>query len=173
MRNALPILIVLLLLLAGCVSSSGPTASPSDPTTTIDETSDDNSSLDLSSSGISCQETLSVSFWGRNDPGLWDQNTVRVGYTVPPNTSFFVVTYVDGSIEGVTYENNTANSAVATDGAELHLDSKFSGKHTVQVVVHSDQDGNGEFNEEIDHACLANGEVVQAGPEQIDFNSFN
>lgn len=187
MRHSLPVLLIVLVVCAGCVTTDGPATSPTETTSApVDgpeeksgETTDTppssppTSSLDLASSGISCNEDLWVSFWGTGDPDLWDQDLVRVGYSVPRNVSFLVVTYVDNSPEGVAYVNNTIGYGVTVDGAELDLDSAFSDEHTVQVVLYHDQNDNGEYEQGVDSPCLVDGEVVRAGPERIDFSEFS
>ena len=114
-----------------------------------------------------------VAFWGLGEPQLWDQNSVRVGYYIPPETAFFVVTYVDGSQEGVYYENNEDGGGVHVDGNKLKLDSRFSGIHTVEVVLYHDGNANGRFDQGIDSPCLDAGEPVTTGPEHLNFSRFS
>lgn len=180
MRLALLVVSVVVVLTAGCISTNSPVTSPAAPPTTELPTTTTESpdrtpvpSLNLTSPGVPCGDDLWVGFWGLTQPsGAWDQNLVRVGYDVPPNTSFLVVTYIDGSPEGVKYENNTDGGGVHTDGARLHLNTNYSGEHTVEVVLYQDGNSNGRFEQDVDSPCLNDGEPVTTGPEQVNFSRF-
>lgn len=131
MRHALPILLILLVVSAGCMITTGPGKSTSTPVEQTDGTptaerdeppsSSPTSTLDLTGTGVACNDDLWVSFWGLEpEPeSFWEPDVARVGYYVPPNTSFFVVTYVDGSREGVKYVNYSDNGdGVHVDGGD-------------------------------------------------------
>lgn len=150
----------LLILTAGCTTVSGPSA----PTTTESPTKED-----FTSSGVSCSDDLWIEFWRLNEEQFWEQDVVRVTYTVPSNTSILFVTYVDGAVSGV---DSPASPGEHADGAIFELDSAYSGKHTVQVVVFQDTNDNGQYDTDADSPCLNDDEVVQAGPRVIDFNGY-
>ena len=180
MRLALLVVSVVLVVTAGCVSTNSPVTSPTAPSTTEPPTTTTESpdrtpvpSLNLTSSGVPCGDDLSVGFWGLTHPaGAWDQNLVRVGYYVPPNTSFLVITYIDGSPEGVEYERDTNGLGSHVDGTYLYLDRNFSGNHTVEVVLYHDGNANGQFEQDVDAPCLNDGEPVTTGPERVNFSRF-
>lgn len=150
--------------------ASTPTPSPT-PTAETPFHSPATPIAELPSSGIQCDDSLSLSFWGLNDARFWTQDSVRVGYSLPPNTSVILVTYIDGSVSGVTYRNVTTSSGgVNADGDMLQLDTRLTGKHVVRTVVHHDQNDDGQFEPGTDLPCLVDGEVVEAGPVEIDFS---
>lgn len=179
MRLALLLVSVVLIVTAGCVSTDSPVTSPTPPTTEPPTTTTESPDrtpvppLNLTSNGVPCEDDLWVGFWGQSHPpGAWDQNLVRVGYYVPPNTSFLAVAYIDGSPEGVEYENNTDGDGVHADGARIHLNANYSGEHTVEVVLYHDENSNGQFEQGVDSVCLNDGEPVTTGPEQVNFSRF-
>ncbi|WP_123537707.1 hypothetical protein [Halosimplex salinum] len=165
MRHAFTALFLLLVVSAGCVETGGPGSS------TPEAASISTVSEDLSATGVSCHEDLSVNFWGIEEQ-LWDRNSVRVGYSVPANTSVFLVAYVDGVRSGVVYERNGGDDAIVVDGGEIHLDSSFSGTHTVEIVLYHDEGGNEQFERSVDSPCLDDETVIMAGPRKIDFSEF-
>ena len=67
---------------------------------------------------------------------------------------------------------------VALAGALIHeprliiLDEPLTGEHTIRVVMYADRDGDGEFDPASATPCRYEGEVVQAGPETVDFSAF-
>lgn len=179
MRLALLVVSIVVVVTAGCVSTNNPVTSPTAPPTTEPPTTTTESpdrtpvpSLNLTSRGVPCGDDLWVGFWGLTHPaGAWDQNRVRVGYDLPPNTSFLVVAYIDGSPEGVTYDS-TGSLGAHVDGARVHLNTNYSGEHTVEVVLYHDENSNGRFEQGVDSPCLNDGEPVTTGPEQVNFSRF-
>lgn len=169
MRTTAAVLALALLAVVGAGCVGGPETSPAaDPTSSTDEPT----AVATEVAGVECRDDLWVSFWGRDDPEQWDNDLVRVGYPVPPNSSFHVVAYVDGTPEGVVSETGSEEGVVVvTDGAKIDLDREFSGEHTVRVAIHRD-DGDGTFDRDADPPCLEDGERIQAGPERIDFSRF-
>lgn len=185
MRYALHIVLVLLLVSAGCIGNGNPPASSS-VTTTTHNTPDTHSDTvtttkhtpssepvtpaNLTSSGIACDDDLWVGFWELNNEDVWDPDVVRVGYYTPPNSSFLLVAYVDGNVAGVNQIENQYDSGEHVDGDKIMLDSPLSGKHWVQVVAFSDENTNGQFDKGVDKACLVDGELVQTDSNLIDFS---
>lgn len=198
MRHSFTILITLLVLSAGCVGtqfSETPSAQPSSTVTgepatngtTVSQATQPATprtntvfppgptpSQDFESAGVPCHDDLWVSFYGLNEPYFWDQDTALVGYSIPPNTSFFAVAYVNGSLSGVDYARNMdADDSVVADGAEIGFDSNVSGVQTVEVVLYGDVNGNQRFDRDTDAPCLTGGTVVGDGPERVNFSRFD
>ncbi|SDM53900.1 hypothetical protein SAMN04487949_2003 [Halogranum gelatinilyticum] len=190
MRFALHLVLVVLVLSAGCVADApgaSTTAAPSSPTATPSTAQSGVTSTPVSPttqsttaptpepttatlrSGVSCGDYLTVSFWYLGYDEFWSPSTVRVGYFVPENTSVLFVTYVDGDVAGSTYLNNSDAGGYQSDGATLRLGRSFDGTHTVQVVAYRDTNNSEAFERGIDDPCLFNGSLVQAGPEFVDF----
>ncbi len=160
MRRLLLATIALVVLSAGCTTYTGPVSKTTEqsPATATFE-----------SAGTPCSEELQVSFWGLNEKAHWDSDTVRVAYTVPANESVLLVSYVDGAVSGV---ESSDSEGVHADGATLELDSAYSETHEVQVVIYDDVNGNGQLDGDTDRPCLNDGEIVQAGPKEIDYSRF-
>lgn len=95
-----------------------------------------------------------------------------MSYYAPPNTSFFLVAYVDGTVRGARYETVVQDGGIVVDGAKLGLDALLSGEHVVQVVVYRDADGNGRLDRAVDRPCLVDGAVVTTRPERVNFSRF-
>jgi hypothetical protein len=128
--------------------------------------------VSLASSGTPCTEDLWIDFWRpQNDKGGWTQNSVRVSYTLPANTSIFLVTYVDGSVAGVSFDADFGDNGYHVDGFGVDLNRSLSGVHLVQVVVYTDENENGQFDRGTDHPCLVDGTVLQAGGT-LDFSDY-
>jgi len=166
-RHSLASIVVAgLLLLAGCLggvvgpsSDAGPAGTP---TTTANSPS-------------ACVDD--VAFWGLQGPTterLWSPDRVRIGYTLPANASVFFVVYEDDTVLGVSHATNfDPDYAIASDGAEIHLDTALEGTHTIRVVAVADVNRNGEFDPATDVPCRSHGAVARAGPETIDFDRFD
>lgn len=188
MRRALPILLILLAVTAGCTMPSAstatttetPTIAPTDSSAatpvspTATETPVPTATLDLASSATTCRDDLWVGFWGLQpvEEDLWAPDVIRVGYSVPSNTSFLVVAYVDGTARGSIYENNTESTGVEVDGAEIELNESFTGEHAVRAVIYQDENGNGVFEADIDRPCQNDRGVVETEPETVNFSAY-
>lgn len=159
MRRELIAVTALIILIAGCNTGGV----PSSPTTTVSP-----ATQDFRSSGVPCSDELEIGFWGLNEEQFWDQDVVRVTYTIPSNLDVLLVTYVDGTVSGV----DSPNSGDHADGASLELNSTYSGKHIVRVIVFEDNNENRILDANTDSPCLNDGDVVQAGPKEIDFSRF-
>lgn len=148
----------LLVLTAGCVSPGGQQTATPAPTPDLEP-------------GVECPAGLTVGFYGAGGESFWEPDVIRLGHSIPANTSFLSVAYVDGSVAGAKY-NPSHDEAVADDGSPVRLNDSYSGRHTVLVVVYSDENENEQFDAGTDRPCLADGEVVQAGPRVVDFDRF-
>ncbi|WP_458210704.1 DUF7282 domain-containing protein [Haladaptatus sp. NG-SE-30] len=119
---------------------------------------------------------MSVSFWGLNGPAAqnkWSSESVRVGYTLPPNSSAFLVVYENETMLGYSQATNTRSEhSVASDGDHIQLNTSLNGTHTLRVVVVEDTNQNGTFDPTTDQPYRQNGEIVRAGPQTIDFSRF-
>jgi hypothetical protein len=158
---------VLLVVLAGCLSGAGapqtqPTVSPSPgpdadtPTPVTD----------------GCPSW--VSFYGLGDPAVsaWAPDRVAIGYTVPADANVLFVAFDKGSVVGTAHVSTTGlDHGVTADGDTLALEASLEGSHVIRVAAYRDADGNGQFDPETDPPCLADGEVVEAGPRRIDFDA--
>jgi len=168
-------LLALLVLLAGCATTSGPGsepgASPAESTIATTETDGPPPTPvpDLLGEGVPCDDGLFVSLWGVNE-GFWEPDEVRTAYTLPQNTSILWVTYVDGSVRGVKHHTE-AEGGFTVDGASHQLNESFTGDHVVRVVGYDDANDNGRFDRGTDRPCLDGGEVVRAGPDVVDFDA--
>lgn len=128
--------------------------------------------VSLASTGAPCNEDLWIGVWRpQNDKGGWTQSTVRVSYTLPANTSIFLVTYVDGSLADVSFRADLGDSGYHVDGFGVDLNRSLSGVHLVQVVVYTDENETGQFDRSTDHPCLVDGTVLQAGGT-LDFSDY-
>lgn len=166
MRLALHGLLVFCVLTAGCISGvpggfGGSPTPPPEPTPVVA----------LTDTATACDDALSIAFWGLSGENFWSQDTVRVGYRLPANTSVLLVTYIDGTVQDVT-SRTTDDSATHADGDELTLDGRFSGTHVVRTVVYRDTNRDGQLQQDVDAPCTADGELVQAGPTRVDFDRF-
>lgn len=177
MRHALPALLLLLVVSSGCATTVNQT--PSTAGTPIPDANTPGATptgvveqLELASSGTACDDDLFVEWWGLNEEHLWQPDVVRVSYYGPPDTSFLLVTYVDGTVGGAAYENNTNYDGFIVDGAELDLDEPLSGEHVLQVVIYHDEDRNGQLDRDVDSPCLDDGAVVTTRPVRVDFSRF-
>lgn len=173
MRSATALL-ALVVVLAGCAAGPGSTAGDATESTaaTTQPATDGPPPTpvpDLLGEGVACDDDLWVGFWGVDD-GFWEHDEVRTGYYLPSNTSLLWVTYVDGTVSGVEHEKTDA-SGVHADGAAHELNESFTGEHVVRVVAYDDANGNGAFDPGTDRPCRADDEVVQAGPDVIDFDA--
>lgn len=145
-----------------------PTTRPPSPTAVITP-----AVFDLRSAGTPCDEDLWLHFWGLvPDENHWESDVARTAYYVPANASFHLVTYVDGVQRGVYSENNPDAGNEVSDGTRHRLNASFSGRHVVRVVAYSDEDGKGEFERGTDAPCLVDGDVVQAGPQVVNFSKY-
>jgi hypothetical protein len=158
MRLALQFALVVLILSAGCLGGGG-TQTTFEPTT-----------ADISS-GVACDDGLWVSFWGLSQESFWEPDSVRTGYSLPEDTEVLFVAYVDGEVAGTEYERARDGGRVV-DGGGVSLNTAYDGKHTVQVVAYEDTNDSEAFENGVDEPCRADGELVQAGPEIVDFSRF-
>jgi hypothetical protein len=186
MRYALLFAVVVATLTAGCISSDGSIQSPntSDASVTTQQSPSDRStrtaettastphSVDFGAEGVRCGDGPSVSFYALGDPGFWASNSLLVGYYVPPETDLLVVAYVDGVPSGVRYEHNDYEDGVHSDGTPVELNATLSGLHTVEVVLHSDEDEDGKFDPTVDAPCHSGDSPVTTGPERLNFSRF-
>ena len=150
----------LLLLSAGCTTYNSPVTQPTEHAP---------STASFESTGTPCSGELQVSFWGLNEESFWASDVVRVTYTIPANESVLLVTYVDGNVSGV---DTPGSAGVHADGATLELDAAYSGAHQLQVVAYDDVNENDRLDVGTDRPCLDEGEIVQAGPTEIDYSRF-
>ncbi len=95
-----------------------------------------------------------------------------MSFTIPANTTLFLVAYVDGEVAGTSFHADTGDTITTAEGFRVNLQRSYSGLHVVQTVVYSDQNENGEFDRDIDAPCTVNGSVVQAGPERMNFTAY-
>ncbi len=179
MRLARYGLLLCCILVAGCITG-GPTGTGVSPTTTATPSQASPASTtaptpypeptpvtELASTEVTCDESLSVSFWNG-----WTQNSVRVSYYLPANTSILLVTYIDGTVQSATIRKNTHDDGIHADGDKLLLQNALSGVHTVRTVVYQDSNGDGQFEKGVDSPCQVAGEVVQAGPTRMNFSNI-
>ena len=184
-RLALTLLIILSLS-AGCSTLDGrttggenpstsnpttPTVSPEIPSSTTDANSVPREAAQFSAK-VSCDRDLQLELWRTYDTDLWTRGSIHVFYYAPSNSSIFLVTYIDGEVAGSVYQSNTDNNGIYYDGLQLELDTTFSDEHTVQIAVHRDENGNEQFESDIDRACVNNSSIVQAGPETLNFSQY-
>lgn len=190
-RAALPVLVVALAVLAGCVAGpvdSGGTATTEtateSPSTTETESPTETTATPVDPAApVDCGDAW-VAFYGVGgdvQDRLWAPDAVSVGYTVPEETTLFFVAYVDGGYEngtvvGVERVRNRVEYPVTGDGMAVELDRSLSGERTVRVVAHADTDGDGEFDREVDGPCRSgdggDDGLVRAGPSTFDFDEF-
>lgn len=167
-RPILAVSLASLLLLSGCLAGTAGSASPTDQPITSASPSP---TPYAASSG--CVD--GVSFWGLAGPTteqLWDPDRIRIGYTLPPNTSVLFVAYENDTVLGTTHAVNTDTEyAIASDGDVIRLEHELHGNHTIRVVAVADSNRNGVFDPEVDRACRRDGTLVQAGPRTIDFSA--
>lgn len=104
--------------------------------------------------------------------GGWTQRSVRVSYTLPANTSVFLLAYVDGEPAGVSFDADYGTGRYHVDGFGFDLERAFTGSHLVQVVVYTDENENGQFDSGVDSPCLVDGEVLQAGPTRLNYTRY-
>ncbi len=160
MDTAHAALLILVLLVAGC--TAGMPGSGATPTATVPPTSTENAS---------CVDE--VAFWGLGgtEGDLWTRDTVRIGYTLPPSNSALFVVFENDTVLGWTsVENSDPDNAIASDGDPIDLTTELHGTHTLRVAVYRDVNGNDMFDAATDEPCTRTGEIVQAGPETIDFD---
>ncbi|MFC7196562.1 hypothetical protein ACFQL4_21180 [Halosimplex aquaticum] len=120
-----------------------------------------------------CDENLWIGFSDpQNSMGGWTQRSVRVSYTLPANTSIFLVAYVDGELAGTSFGADYGPGRYHVDGFGFDLDRSFTGPHLVQVVVYTDGNGNRRFDRGVGAPCLVDGEVAQAGPARLDYSQY-
>ncbi|WP_436907851.1 hypothetical protein [Halosimplex marinum] len=145
-----------------------PTATPTRTPTPVAATP-----VPLRAAGRPCDEDLWIDFWRpQNDTGGWTASNVRVSYTLPANTSIFLVAYVDGRVAGVSFDADYGSDHYHVDGFGFDLDRAFTGPHLVQVAVYTDSNGNGRFDRGVDSPCLVDGEVLQAGPAHLNYSRY-
>lgn len=177
-RAALPILLALVVL-AGCVGFVPADGDTTTEGSTVQTTEPPPKTTVETPPPIDCGD-LWVSFYavgGDVQDRIWDPDVIRIGYTLPTDASVFFVAYENGTHEngtvlGVEHDWNDGDYPIAADGASVELGRPLSGEHTVSVVAHADADGDGEFDRQVDPACLNDGELVRAGPSTFDFDEF-
>jgi hypothetical protein len=189
-RSAFLCAIALCVLLAGCVSTGGPsgfptpnpdgspTPIPSDsPASTPDGAPTPTSPASYHATttpvpladSVSCSDELYVSPWGIRE--FWRPDAVMYGTYLPPNSSYVFVAYVDGSIAGVdSVSNEMTDDGVNIDGGEITLDESLSGRHTVRIVAYSDVNRNGAFDAGTDRPCATDDGLVQTTLYSVDFS---
>ena len=181
-RTALVVCLVLLVGVAGCLSGSptsdGPATSPppspgtpSDRTTTAPGFREATDTPEPLAGRAECPDDLWVSFWGLNEPRLWEPNQVRFGTDVPPNGTYLYVAYVDGSVRGVRPLSGGENG-VHVDGGSVPVEGEFRGEHRVRIVAHRDADHDEEFDPGTDPPCQSGDGLVQTEYLVVDFDRY-
>ncbi|SEV99584.1 hypothetical protein [Halobacterium jilantaiense] len=165
-RPAVVLSVVVLVVLAGCLSVGG--TGGSDQPTTIPQSGTPTPVQDGCPSGLA--------FYGLGSPGDygWSTDEVAVGYTLPADSSALLVVLEDETVLGTTKVSNTnPDYAVAADGDTVVLDDPLRGSHEIRVVAYADSDGDGEFDAGTDAPCHSDGgELVMTGPEVVDFDEL-
>lgn len=122
----------------------------------------------LTADPVECEGPPGVAFWKFEDSGSWDRDKLRIGYYAPEGSELLFVAWVDGFPLGAI---DVTGGPTHADGAVIELDRRLTGEHEVNVVVHRDSDGDGEFDLGSDPPCLdGDGEVVQTGPTTVHFS---
>jgi hypothetical protein len=126
------ILVVALILLAGCASPEGSVS----PTPAESESP--------------CLDGVSTYI-----VDSWESDEIYVAYSFPASYSGHLVVLDNGSILASQYLNYTM-SGVA-DGNLIRLPEPLSGTHTIRVVEYHDNRSDGEFDRSVDQPCRVNG----------------
>lgn len=170
-----------IVLLAGCLSGVGPSASP---TRSPDDRASPMATVSSTESPQPAKQPCpeAISFWnlggsGSNHAG-WSANEVSVGFYSPADIDVFhpvlFVVYENDTLLGVKrWTGVTGSNAAHVDGFTITLDEHLEGTHTIRVVAHSDTNGNEEFDRGTDRPCYYKGTLNQAGPKTINFSSFS
>jgi hypothetical protein len=184
MRRVAVLATVLLLVTAGCVSSTGSpetnVGGDSDPTTD-DPTTDGPETLDTGDRTFEttdCSDAIEgVSFYGLNEAGrlgLWTPGQAAVGYTLKANASVFLVAYANGTRLGVEHASTVGyDHGVTADGDAAGFDRTFDDRQSIRVVAHRDVDRDGEFDPDTDLACEDGDGLVSTGVRVIDFGALD
>lgn len=179
-------------LLAGCVDDSvsgaggsneaTPEPTPSGPWTVTGRANDSttrSTGTRRSTSGETTPGTTAVnrgcngarylSFYPSDRRG-WTRQTIYVAYSLSSGANVALVVFEGETVLGT--EDFSSPGGAAVDGQPIRLDEPLIGEHTIRVVMYADQNEDGEFDPASATPCRHEGEVVQAGPETIDFSQF-
>ena len=119
-----------------------------------------------------CNGARALAFKPRGGGGIrWDRQSVLVSYSLGPNAHILLVAYEGDTIRGMR-ERHSPGVGSVTDLDSIRLDEPLTGEHTIRVVMYADPDGDGKFDPASATPCRYESEVVQAGPETIDFSRF-
>ncbi|MFC7137970.1 hypothetical protein ACFQRB_19010 [Halobaculum litoreum] len=184
MPRTLAFALLALVLIGGCVAPAGtpgtdrpattpPSAAGGEPTASpVPTESPTPADLDLADGAVPCEGSVGLALWGLGSPPMWSPDGVRVGYSLPANTSALFVVFVDGEPRGDAFVRNTYDDTLAADGDSIALAEAFDGRHAVRVVRYADTNGNGGFDPGVDAPCADGDGVEQAGPAVVDFDRF-
>lgn len=166
------VLIGVLLLIAGCVSSPiAPGATDtSSPTVTPSSEPTPDTATPTPVSTETCPSSLS--FWDpHGDQGEgWSSDLIRVTHSsYQPGKQVFIAAYAGNALLGV----GEGRAAVHDWTPEIELQESLDGNHTIQAVAYVDTNENMAFDRGTDRPCQYNGERVQAGPTEFNFSSFD
>ncbi|RJT03422.1 hypothetical protein D3261_10990 [Halococcus sp. IIIV-5B] len=118
----------------------------------------------------SCEGARDLSFYALDNPPSWTRQTVYVAYSLETNANVVLVVFEGDTVLG-SEGYRSPDGGVAVDGQPIRLNEPLTGEHTIRAVMYADP-GDGEFDPGSATPCRYEGEVVQTGPETIDFGSF-
>ena len=175
-RIVLGCTLAILVSIAGCVGSlqgaNGPdTAGTPSPGTTATPFREAEGTPEPLAGRANCSEDLWISFWGLNDPRLWEPGQVRFATSIPPNASYLFVAYVDGSVGGAR-AMTTESGGLHVDGGAIELPDDLAGEHAVGIVVHLDGNGDGQFDADVDQPCYTDDGLVGTDRLVIDLERY-
>jgi len=122
---------------------------------------------------VNCSDDLWVSFWGLNEPRLWEPHQVRFATDVPASGTYLYVAYVDGTPRGVRPMSVPAGEGgLHVDGGSIEVPGDLDGEHAVRIVAHRDADHDEEFDAGTDPPCQSGGGLVQTEYLVVDFDRY-
>ncbi len=154
MRSHPSILVVLVVVFAGCLSGVPFSSNPP-------------------MSSEACNGATSPAFYALGtqvEKNIWDTKSVVVGFELGDNADILLVAYENESRLGIQPYNNT--QAVAVDGLRIPLSHQLTGNHTVRVVMYGDTNENGKYDPDVDTPCQHDGTILQTENRTINFSRF-
>lgn len=102
----------------------------------------------------------------------WSRETIAVGGSLPPNSTYYVVAIVDGEVAGSTELRNSYNDSLNFDGEMIPLEQRLNGEHKVRAVIFEDTNSDGKIVINQDAACKTEDKLIQSGYYMINFSAF-
>lgn len=146
------VVVVALILIAGCAGLP----LPSPPTTSPSPVADQCHIEDLT--------------FAEDGGRGWAQNRVRVNFTLTGTADLFLVVQEQGDTLGVRHvESETPRIA---SWVPISLRENLSGIHRIRVLAYGDRDRNDHFDKRLDHICEARFGAVQTTLITRNFSEF-